>query len=486
MDRRSRLGGFAILITLLFVYLIMQSTTEPVETAMASTRIPLATIFAEGGAVCGNGDIEETEQCDDGNTNSGDGCSASCAVEEDCYDAGNLFSFFTWSDSYGGAGEGGVRRLFNDVVDRTTYPNRVIPRMWFAAGDIPYVPDIAVSLESLNEEISGQYYPFACSAGNQNFPMFVALGNHDVDEGGSGEAALKMNYWSNTIGAQVDDTLVGLRNFQLGPDNGYDARTTYSFDYKNTHFVVYNAYYGDPNYPSENPLGCIRQPLYDWINQDLSNTTKPVKMVIGHEPAWSFCSDEGGNNGCINYGNDFTEDLLNPSLRPRPHSTSGEAWLESYGRHWGDSLEDFNCPTINGEAGRDAFWSMLTSHNVVAHFIGHTHTYSSRLVDADGPRNDPEIDQDERNRLAYGKTGDIFSTDDGVWEVDSATAHTSAGAVYVLVTVRDNRITFEAWDLLDYDEDAYRMIETWHVDIDGIPPATPDFSLYLPLLEALR
>lgn len=33
------------------------------------------------GAVCGNGTLEGTEECDDGNTNSGDGCSATCTVE---------------------------------------------------------------------------------------------------------------------------------------------------------------------------------------------------------------------------------------------------------------------------------------------------------------------------------------------------------------------------------------------------------------------
>jgi cysteine-rich repeat protein len=31
--------------------------------------------------VCGNGQIENTEQCDDSNTNNGDGCSSSCAIE---------------------------------------------------------------------------------------------------------------------------------------------------------------------------------------------------------------------------------------------------------------------------------------------------------------------------------------------------------------------------------------------------------------------
>ena len=35
----------------------------------------------ESRPVCGNGTVEEGEQCDDGNTTSGDGCSASCKLE---------------------------------------------------------------------------------------------------------------------------------------------------------------------------------------------------------------------------------------------------------------------------------------------------------------------------------------------------------------------------------------------------------------------
>src|SRR5687768_13895060 len=38
------------------------------------------------GAVCGNGDVEGDEDCDDGNTESGDGCSAFCVIEDPCGD----------------------------------------------------------------------------------------------------------------------------------------------------------------------------------------------------------------------------------------------------------------------------------------------------------------------------------------------------------------------------------------------------------------
>lgn len=443
------------------------TSTPVVAPTTTPTRPPVQS------AVCGNGLIEAAEACDDNNTVSGDGCTDQCAIEESCYDPGNTFSFFTWSDSYGSAGESGALRLFQDATNRTTYPDRLLPRMWFSPGDIPYVSGINTTLETLNAELSGANYPFTCSAGNRTFPMFVALGNHDVD-GTPTEITTKLAYWSTQIGQIVDKTLVGLQNFQWGPDNGYDARTTYSFDYKHTHFVVYNQYYGDPDYPTANPVACVRQAMYDWIDQDLTKTNRPLKIVIGHEPAWSYCSSTPGYNACINYGNEFTEDLLDPGARPRPHAPSGQAWLEAYGAHWGDSLEDAKCPAINGQEGRSAFWQMLVRHKVVAHMVGHTHTYASRLVDADGPRNNAAMSSAERNRMAYGKTGDLFTTAAGVWEVDSGQTHNSAGSAYVLVTVRDNRVTFEAWDQMGAgeNEEPFRLVETWQVEVEGITPPT--------------
>ena len=107
-------------------------------------------------------------------------------------------------------------------------------------------------------------------------------------------------------------------------------------------------------------------------------------------------------------------DNQTPAARVRPYSNNGE-WIEPFGEHWGDSLEDARCP----DGSREAFWSMLASHNVVAHFAGHTHTYSGRLVQGDGTR---------RNDVsAYSKTGQTFSPGDGVWEVNTGQAHNSAG-----------------------------------------------------------
>lgn len=405
--------------------------------------------------VCGNGVIEKGEACDDGNLLDGDGCSAVCTIEQQCYDPANTFSFFLWSDSYTSAGDAGVSRLFADAVNAGRYPGRVIPRFWIATGDIPFMETGVQTLDDLNDLISnsasGANYPFMCPASNGKFPYFVAIGNHDVDGFTATTPRAQYDYWSNFVGPRLSNALVGITNFKLGPDNGYDARTNYSFDYKNAHFIVVNQYYADPTYPTSDPIACIRPALYDWIDRDLAASTKPLKFVFGHEPAWSYCSNLPG------YGGDFCPadniDNQTPAYRTRPYSSTG-SWLEPFGGHWGDSLEDNRCPA----GSRDAFWTMLAGHDVIAHFAGHTHTYSGRLVQGDGvPRNDVS---------AYSKTGETYLGSEGVWEVNTGQAHNSAGTAYILVTVRDETVTFEAYDQITYATDEpFQLVETWNVSL---------------------
>lgn len=406
--------------------------------------------------ICGDGAIGVGETCDDGNTSNGDGCTASCQIEDQCYDAGNTFSFFLWSDSYGSAGDSGVMRVMADAVDRFRYPERVIPRFWVSTGDIPFMGVSPLYLDDLNDTISnsesGMSYPFSCPASNGKFPYFVALGNHDVDGSFATSPQSNYNYWRNIVGPKLISTLVGLTNFQVGPNNGYDSLTNYSFDYKNAHFVVVNQYYADPSYPTSDPVACIRPALSQWIDQDLAQSSKPVKFVFGHEPAWSYCSNESG------YGGDFCpptdQDNQTPSTRVRPYSTMGD-WPQPFGEHWGDSLEDARCPI----GSREAFWSMLASHNVVAHFAGHSHTYSGRLVQGDGVR---------RNDVsAYSKTGETYTAAEGVWDVNTGQTHNSAGAAYVLVTVRNDVVTFEGYDKLGLDDEPFQQIESWNVALSG-------------------
>jgi cysteine-rich repeat protein len=428
--------------------------------------IILVVWLAAGGAaaetaVCGNAALDPGETCDDGNITDGDGCSATCAVEQDCFDDGNVFSFFSWSDTYPGM-ELALWKLLEDAVDSVRYPTRVIPRLWISPGDTQFLEAADGLLDAANDAISdgwdGDHYPFDCPASNGKFPYFVALGNHDVDSvrGVPNRKTFmqKLDYWKNYIGPRLPNTLVGIRNFRWGPPtdpNAYDYRTTYSFDYKNAHFVIVNQYHiGTPDAEFQaNPIACIRPDLYAWIDQDLSATDRPVRFLFGHEPAWSYCSNVEGSGG--QYCPPGHPDNLDPPRRPRPYSQF-TPWPEDYGKHWGDSLEDSRCPP----GSRDAFWAMLAQHNVVAHFTGHVHTYSSRLVEGDGTR---------RNDLhPYYKTGNPdFDSLDGVWEIAHGTVTSSAGSVYVLTTVQNNTVTFEAYDTATKDVEPFHLMEKWTV-----------------------
>ena len=312
-------------------------------------------------------------------------------------------------------------------------------------------------LDELNDFISnsagGQNYPFPCDVSNGRFPYFVAVGNHDVDGEGTTTPQTQYDYWSNTVGPRLPSTLVGIQNFRSGPSAAHDARTTYSFDYKDAHFVVLNLFHGDPAYPTSDPVACVRSDLMQWLEEDLTQTTRPVRFVFGHEPAWSFCSDLGG------YGGDYCpighEDNQEPPYRPRPHSGTGD-WLEPFGHHWGDSLEDDRCPA----GSREAFWSLLGRHGVVAMFNGHTHTYSSRLVGGNGTR---------RNDVhPYAKNSQPFDGGEGVWQVETGTTHNSAGAVYVLATVRDGAVSFETYDQMGMTE-PFKLVESWQVLLSQAP-----------------
>jgi cysteine-rich repeat protein len=53
--------------------------TEDVEACTGACLIDLPIVRA----VCGDGDVDDGEECDDGNAVSGDGCSSSCEIEDD-------------------------------------------------------------------------------------------------------------------------------------------------------------------------------------------------------------------------------------------------------------------------------------------------------------------------------------------------------------------------------------------------------------------
>ena len=158
-----------------------------------------------------------------------------------------------------------------------------------------------------------------------HYPWYLAVGNHEKENPTFMAWMRAYNRGGNTLPNVVNAGPPGCRE------------TTYSFDYKNCHFVIINEYYDGS---SDTRLwGDIKHPLYRWLEADLSATTKQHIFVIGHEPAY---------------------------VRP----DAGNGLL----RHLGDSL-DAHPQT------RDSFWSLLGRKNVVAYITGHTHTYSAAKAD---------------------------------------------------------------------------------------------------------
>jgi hypothetical protein len=103
---------------------------------------------------------------------------------------------------------------------------------------------------------------------------------------------------------------------------GY-AELVYSFDYKNSHFVVLNS-----EKPEEDVISDVQR---NWLEEDLNKNKKDNIFAFFHEPAYPVSSKIG------------------ESLDAKPKE-------------------------------RDALWNILSSHNVTAVFNGHEHIASRRKI----------------------------------------------------------------------------------------------------------
>jgi predicted phosphodiesterase len=159
-----------------------------------------------------------------------------------------------------------------------------------------------------------KYYPHFLSFGfgvtpgdeSETQMVYFALGNHDDPPFGE-------NIFQENIAPGYP---------QNGPKNAPPG-TIYSFDRGDCHFTVTNPYW-------EYPHGGYTQAQLDWIEQDLAQSEKTYKFVIGHEPAF-------------------------------PQK-----------RHVDNSLNE-------DPAMRDRFWDILSENGAKAFFCGHTH-YLSHLL----------------------------------------------------------------------------------------------------------
>lgn len=108
-------------------------------------------------------------------------------------------------------------------------------------------------------------------------PVLMALGNHDTYRSDhtlpSRPGDLVRKYWPFAFYAQAD-------------------RSYYSFDYGPAHFTVLDQYCDSGTYTVEGSA------QYNWLVDDLTNTTKPWKIVLFHEPAWtaSLATGFSGDN----------------------------------------------------------------------------------------------------------------------------------------------------------------------------------------------
>lgn len=152
------------------------------------------------------------------------------------------------------------------------------------------------------------------------YPWYPVVGNHDVEVEHMISWLRQYNQGGKALPNVVNTGPVG------------SVETSYSFDYGQVHFVVLNQYF-DGN-RDDGGDGDVVDELYHWLDQDLSTTLQPIKIVMGHEAAF-----------------------------PQPDMENGLL------RHEHDSLNSY-------PEHRDRFWQLLVSHQVLAYLCGHSHTYS--------------------------------------------------------------------------------------------------------------
>ena len=152
----------------------------------------------------------------------------------------------------------------------------------------------------------------------EDYPWYPVVGNHETE-------TPEDMAWLRKRGSQEIPNLV-----RRGPENGEE--TTYSFDFKNAHFVVLNAYYDGKSDTGSN--GDITTPLYLWLKRDLEENTKPIVFLFGHEPILSIPDYHNGRH-----------------------------------RHQADCL---NAHPENSHR----FQQLLRKHKVTAYICGHTHNFS--------------------------------------------------------------------------------------------------------------
>ena len=147
-------------------------------------------------------------------------------------------------------------------------------------------------------------------------PVFLALGNHELDNSGDLDV--------------VRQRFATYPNWNKRPGPAGSRHTTYSYDLGEMHVAVLNQYYDGRTESARTSdghwLADVSDPLFDWLKADLRSSRQRYKLVVGHAPAF-------------------------PGYR-----------------HLGDSLD-------RNPAHRDRFWSLLQTEGVAAYLSAHDHQW---------------------------------------------------------------------------------------------------------------
>jgi len=188
---------------------------------------------------------------------------------------------------------------------------------------------------------------------------FPTVGNHEL---GTSDMPWLRKYYH--------EHLQGVLPFKINPGPAGGEETTYSWDYRNAHFVQVNQFQVGTNDEVDNG-DKISDVVYNWLVNDLNKNTKPVIIVIYHKPQYPL-----GRGGKDSYRAD--------------------------------------------ELGR--FWKLMRDKKVIAGLCAHSHKYA-RGTGFGGNDITWEVDSGNAGRLSHADAWqtfiDITVGPDGVVQFDT-------------------------------------------------------------------
>jgi hypothetical protein len=203
-----------------------------------------------------------------------------------------------------------LKRTFHDIANL-----KPVPKLFFFTGDL--VIGYAKDTSKLGSELRAWKKLYENSELPATGIRLVAMpGNHESmrkkKEGKATQQAEEC--WVNNMAPYIAGSNGPKKG---GPDNlqSDQSRLTYSFDYKDTHFLVLNT----------DPVGAESRVPNAWIAADLAKTGKnKISFALGHKPAYAPPNETG---------------------------------MDEY------------------PAERDKFWSILEDYNCKAMITAHCHQY---------------------------------------------------------------------------------------------------------------